>query len=354
MTPDPETPWFTLSPDTALTARLAAVAEPGFVLIAGTLLAKIALAEIAAGNAEHYLYNLPAPDFRSAALIQLLQLTVRFSFVLALAVGLGVWRGRSTAASYGVTLQKRSLPELVRVGILVGLIASLPEQVLRLMSEYVRLGPGTRFWALEARVPWDAAFWLYMAVGSYAFVPILEELFTRGYVLGRLRESFSAGGSLLATATFFTIAHGQYRHADALAIGAQASLFVWAGICAYAVYRTGSLLPAIIAHAMINVPMNLDARWGMLALSFLALPLWRRAISSWIRGIIDTFGRVHDWLATSLALVAIVVILVSVGLNARMPYIWMVVLGSASLLGLRRRSPWADVRMRSDAPGGAS
>jgi membrane protease YdiL (CAAX protease family) len=234
-----ESRWLTLEEDTAVSARVAAIAEPGFVLIAGTLLSQVVLLRLRVGGAEHYLYDLAVPDFRAAALLQVIHLTMRYGIILTLAVGLGVWRGRSNARSYGLTLHNRPLAELVGVGVVLGLIASLPEQITRLIAEYVHLGPGTRFWALEARVPWDTAFWLYMAVGSYAVVPLFEELFTRGYLLGRVRESFSAGGSLLASAFFFTAAHAQYRHADPLAIGSQASLLVWAAICAYSVVSIG-------------------------------------------------------------------------------------------------------------------
>jgi membrane protease YdiL (CAAX protease family) len=332
--------WLSLDADRAFTARIAAVAEPGFVLIAGTLLAQVVLSRLGAGSAEHYLYESALPDFRSAAVLQLLHLTVRYGIILALAAGLGAWRGRSTAISYGLTLHRRRFAELTGIGVVLGLIASLPEQITRLMAGYAHLGPGTRFWTLEARVPWDASFWLYMAVGSYAVVPIFEELFTRGYLLGRVRESFSPGGALLASAVFFTVAHGQYRHADPLAMSSQASLFIWAAICAYAVYRTASLFPAIIAHAIINVPMSVEVRWIMLALSVAVLVLGWKAVSSWTRGIAEMFRSVDDWPATSLALIAISVILVSIGLSPKMPYVWLAILGACSLLGLNRRSPW--------------
>jgi len=110
--------------------------------------------------------------------------------------------------------------------------------------------------------------------------PVPEEFFTRGYLLGRARESFSAGGSLLVATVFFTVAHGQYRHTDTLAIGAQVSLLVWAAIAAYSVLRTASLVPAIIAHAIINVPMTVPARWAMLAVSLFALGLCRKPVDS--------------------------------------------------------------------------
>lgn len=337
--------WFGLKSDTTMLARVGAIAEPAFVLIAGTLLARIALSRLGAPLAEHYLYDLNVPDFLSAAAAQFLNLTFSFAIILVLAILLGLWRGRSAAASYGLTLGNTGVLGLVGVGILLGLVASVPEQIVRLVSEYVRLGPGTRFWALETRVRWDANFWIYMAVGSYLVVPIFEELFTRGYVLGRVRESFSPGGTLIAMAAFFTLAHGQYRHLDALALGAQVSLFVWAGICGYAVYRTGSLIPPIIAHGIINVPITVRLRWVMLALSLLILAACWKPFASWANGVIATFRSVDDWGATALAVFAIALIFASIGSSARMPYVWVGILGCISVfVAITHSSPWNEWR----------
>lgn len=335
--------WFRLRADTDVGARVAAIAEPGFVLIAGTILARIALSRLRTGDTDLYLYGLDRPDFVSAAVVQFVSLTVRYGTILGLAAVLGLWRGRSTAASYGVTLGQWSLSKLIGIGILLGLVASLPGQILRLVSQYVNLGPGTPFWALESRVPWDAAFWLYTAVGSYLVVPVFEELFARGYLLGRVRESFSPGGSLLAMAVFFSFAHGQYRHPDALALGMLTSLLVWSAICGYAVYRTSSLVPVIVAHGLDNVPMTLGARWAVLAAAFLALVLWRKAITSWTLGIIDTLRAVDDWPTSALAIAGIAFIIISLGAVPWAAYAWLVVLGSVSFYGLRRRSAWTHV-----------
>jgi len=96
-----------------------------------------------------------------------------------------------------------------------------------------------------------------------------------------MRESFSPGGSLLVMALFFTLAHGQYRHVNALDLAGEATLLVWAFVIGYAVFRTGSLVPAIIAHAIINVPMEVGARWVELVATVLAILFWRQAVSSW-------------------------------------------------------------------------
>jgi membrane protease YdiL (CAAX protease family) len=341
MTTHPNTnPWFNLHQQSGAVDRIAAIAEPGFVLIAGTVLSRIALSHFGATSADHYLYDTPVPDFRSAASAQFVYLTARYGIVFAIAVLLGFVRGRSSAVSYGLTLGKRGLARLVGTGILIGLVATLPGQILRLVNQYHQLGPGTRFWALEARVPWDVSFWLYLAVGSYLVVPIFEEFFTRGYLLGRVRESFSPGGSLLVASVFFAVAHGQYRHIDMLAVGAEVSLFVWAAIVAYSVLRTASLLPAIIGHAISNVPMTVSFRWIVLALSLLALGLWLKPVASWAYGIIATLRQIDDWLFTLLAVTAVVLLLVTVGATSLTPYVYIAMLGFLSFLGVRHRSAW--------------
>jgi membrane protease YdiL (CAAX protease family) len=339
----PANPWFGLRQERGALNRLAAFAEPGFALIAGTLLAAVALAHFGIASADHYLYDAPVPDFRAAAGVQFLHLTVRYGLVFAIALLLGFVRGRSSAASYGLTVGTHAPGQLIGTGILLGLVAFVPGQLLRLVNEYVRLGPGTPFWALEARVPWNAAFWLYLAVGSYLVVPLVEEFFTRGYLLGRVRESFSAGGSLLMATVFFTVAHGQYRHTDTLAIGAQISLIVWAASVAYSVLRTASLIPAIIAHVIINVPMTVPARWAVLAISLIALGLWRKPVASWARGIITTVRQIDDWPPTVLALGATVLLLTTIGLTSWIAYVCVAVLGVLALLGLRQRSPWITI-----------
>jgi membrane protease YdiL (CAAX protease family) len=333
--------WLALPQDTAVAGRLSAIGEPAFVLIAGTLLSGVVLPHLHLPSPGHYLFKSSKPDFFSAATVLLVDLAVLYAFVLSLAALLGLWRGRSTLASYAISGGHRRFDALLGIGILVGLIASLPEQILRLVNAYTPLGPPTPFWALQARVSWGAPFWLYMAVGSFIMVPILEELYTRGYLLGRMRESFSPGGSLLVMALFFTLAHGQYRHVNAIDLAGEATLLVWAFVIGYGVLRTGSLVPAIIAHVIINIPMEVGARWVELVATVLAIVLWRHAVSSWAAEIMRVLRSMNDWLATSLALVAVSLMLVSIGMEPRMPYLWLVVFGAAGALGLRRRSPWA-------------
>lgn len=344
--------WLVLNQDTAVTARIAAIAEPGFVLIAGTLLAGIVLSHTGTASVERYLYGRPVPDFRSAASILFRGIVVRYAIVLGLAFLIGIWRGRTSSVSYGVTQGSKGLTSQVGIGILLGLIASLSIQIIRLAKAYMPLGHGTRFWALESHASWNADFWLYMAVGSFLVVPILEELYTRGYLLGRVRESFSAGGTLLIMAVFFAFAHGQYHHLDVLALSDEASLLVWALILGFSVYQTGSLVPAIIAHMIINIPMSTDFYWTLLVASILALVMCRKAIVSWFVGIAKTFREVDDWLPTLMAVFLFALMMMTIRATSWMVYVWLGAFSLGSVPGLLRRSAWGIHAAHGGAPNG--
>lgn len=128
-----------------------------------------------------------------------------------------------------------------------------------------------------------------------------------------------------------------------LAIGMWISLLVWAAIAAYSVLRTASHVPAIIAHAIINIPMTVPARWAMLAVRLFALGLWRKPVASWARGIITTLRQIDDWPSTVLALIATVLLLTTIAMTAWIVYVYVAVLGILALLGIRQRSPWSTV-----------
>jgi uncharacterized protein len=96
---------------------------------------------------------------------------------------------------------------------------------------------------LDLWPPWQAAFsMLAIAVGP----AVTEEIAFRGAVLGSLRRRLGDAGAVLATATVFSAIHywpGAYRVPFTFALG-----------CALGALRlhTGSLVPVIAAHAVLN------------------------------------------------------------------------------------------------------
>jgi Type II CAAX prenyl endopeptidase Rce1-like len=125
-------------------------------------------------------------------------------------------------------------------------------------------------------------FWLFAGILSYAVIPIVEELIFRGYYQRRLAEDWGDGPAIIGTACFFTFAHRQYLIANAYNITMIASLFCVAIGLGIVFAWTRSLVPSIIAHAIINVPMT--PMWqGVLLLvlvivAFLAWPGGMKAV----------------------------------------------------------------------------
>jgi hypothetical protein len=122
------------------------------------------------------------------------------------------------------------------------------------------------------------AFWLFMAVGSYALIPILEELFYRGYIQTRLEEDFGAPVAILATAFLFFLSHSQYYILNAFNIGMILTGIFSAIAYGYLFYRTRSLLVTIIAHALVNIPVRGIGLWVEVAVMIIVIVLARREI----------------------------------------------------------------------------
>ena len=149
---------------------------------------------------------------------------------------------------------------LSRQGLCCGHSLSLPDLLL-FLNTYVALGQGAaHWWVLDE--PWTPAFWLFMAAGSIVLPPLFEELLIRGYVQTRLIEDFGCWGGILLTATLFTVSHGQYHNLSILSVGMMASLFLMSVVWGYYFYRTGSLIPVIVAHSLANVPVSGVGRDG--------------------------------------------------------------------------------------------
>jgi len=91
---------------------------------------------------------------------------------------------------------------------------------------------------------------------SYALIPVVEELIFRGYYQRRLAEDWGDGPAIIGTACFFTFAHRQYLIANAYNLTMIASLLCLAIGLGVVFAWTRSLIPSILAHAIINVPMT--------------------------------------------------------------------------------------------------
>jgi membrane protease YdiL (CAAX protease family) len=143
-------------------------------------------------------------------------------------------------------------------------------------------------------------FWLFSAVMSWALIPIIEELFFRGYCQRRLAENWGNGPAIIGTACLFTFAHTQYQIPNAYNVGMIEGLFVSAVGFGVIFAWTRSLFPAIIAHMIFDIPMT--SKWQglvVIAMVVCSLFIWRKGLDI-VRKVFSTGKRAAYWILTSL------------------------------------------------------
>jgi membrane protease YdiL (CAAX protease family) len=217
------------------------------------------------------------PDFVSLAWSTAANLVLRYGFVLGLAFAVGWWHRRRRLAEYGVTVAGRPLREHLGIALLLFATTAILPLLVKLLPNVVPMGRAPPHWALteSLRTP---GVWLYLFVGSFGLVPIAEELLARGYIQSRLAEDFGAPAAILITAVFFTFSHTQYFIASPIGIGMVASLLIGSVAAGYVRYRTASLLPGIIAHALGNLPFRGWFALALLGILVLVVAIWGRTI----------------------------------------------------------------------------
>jgi membrane protease YdiL (CAAX protease family) len=208
-------------------------------------------------------------------------LIFQYAGYFLLIVPLNWWYRRRGAAAYGLTRAGRSWKMLLLAGLAAAALSTWPALGLSLLNS---LNP-------SATAPWRQAlfdmswrrweFWLFTGVMSWALVPLLEELFFRGYCLRRLSEDWGDGPAIVGSACLFTFAHTQYLLPNAYSIGMVLSLLTLAVGFGVVFAWTRSLIPSIVAHAMINMLMTPLWQAALLA-AFLVgiLVCWRRGIAT--------------------------------------------------------------------------
>lgn len=277
--------------DRSLFGRVVAIAEIVAILVVGNLLAIPLLRLIFSPAALAQSWTAGSQNALELAGVDAVQITLRFGIMLAAGFALLWWRFRLTPRDVGLTRNNQPLGRLIAIGALLFCVAALPTKLLFLVNEFVYLGPGLPIWDDLERARITFGFVMLMLAGSVALPPLYEELLVRGYMRVRVARNFGAMGGIVITSALFALAHTQYLRPDALLILIFFCL-VFAVICwAYVVHRSGSLIPAMVAHALVNMPephTPVVLTGGIVAM-VIAIAVWRHTVMA-------TFGDfARDW-----------------------------------------------------------
>jgi len=221
---------------------------------------------------------------------------VEFTLILVPAFVLGRLRYRAPARAYRLTLNGAPLYKLVLMGVLLFCVASLPSTAVHLAHTFFSFGEGARHWRYLEELPRDFGYFLFMLAGDVLLPPLFEETWARGYTLTRLVDVFGPAAAILLTALFFCLAHTQYLIVDAYAIAILLSSLFFSAALGYVAYRTGSLVPPLVAHSLVNSPLNSpfhDHRWiqTTFVVMLIVVAMYRRAILTHIRDFLALFRR---------------------------------------------------------------
>ncbi len=247
--------------------RLAAILEICGVYMVGQLIAFIfiGLLGIELKNPIETLSANPNADLLEMSKTLAAMLLLQYGGIMLPALGIGWWYRRRRLSEYGFTVGQPMLPangkpilNQLLTGVVLFAVADLPTKLLTTLDRFIPLGAKAVTQEIVYALDWgDYKFWVFMAVGSFLLIPIVEELFYRGYVQTRLAEDFDTPTAVIVTALFFTLSHGQYYltlspWTIAILLTGLFSALAWG----YVFYRTRSLLAVIVAHALINFPVR--------------------------------------------------------------------------------------------------
>ena len=264
-------------------ARFWIILEPIFLLVIIGLLARFVVGQLGLdpSAAERALQSTP-PDWRALAEHDAVSLLVKWAMLIGAGWIIANMCGYRILRPIGARPPVLSYGELA----LFGLALSIPLYLMAVLPRWYHfevepLGAAPPVWDLIYNNPWTLDFWLFMAVSSFVIVPIVEEVFFRGYLLGRLNQRFPAPAAIALCGALFAIVHLQYVAADLFALYNLVAVFTVGAAYAWSVYATRSLIPAIVGHAYGNFPQPLswarDEVWLLIPAFLILFWLGRKA-----------------------------------------------------------------------------
>jgi membrane protease YdiL (CAAX protease family) len=238
------------------TGKIAALSEITGVFFVGSLLSSLLFqwADIR-GNPLAALLEVN-PDMFAISWQLAKVLFLQYAGWLTLALVLNFAYRHSGRKDIGITLNGQRFIMLSLMAIVAWAVADFAFKIIWILDAEFDIGTSVPWREALINGEKSAGWWALMAVGSFGLVPVLEELFWRGYVQARLHHSFSPSIAIVASAAMFTFSHSQYHHFDGYHIATIGALFFNALVLGWLFHTTRSLWPVIFMHALVNTPTD--------------------------------------------------------------------------------------------------
>lgn len=296
--------------------KVAAFLEIAGVFVVGTLVARLAGNALGLGSAGlRDVQPGQAIDYLALARSTAASLLLRYGFILGLGFAIGWWHRRRRLAEYGVTMAGLPVREHLVIAVVLFAVGGFLPRLIFALQDRLDLGASPEHWKL-IQPQATLGYWLYMAAGSFVLVPIVEELFARGYVQTRMAEAFGAGAAIVLTALMFTLSHRQYFLLSVVGIGMLVSLLFASILGGYVRHRYGTLVPVILAHAMGNVPIRGWVELAVLAAMVVVIVIARRPIAAHLRDAAKVV-MTRNVFAPAAALIALIAIVLGLAAISR-------------------------------------
>jgi len=247
--------------------------------------------------------DVSAPDLLAATRDLGVLLALQYAGWFLLILPIGWWHRRRSRVEYGLTRAGAPLGTLIIAGIVTFAVGELPGRTIEAINAVVPLGSTAPWREAVFAMSWTRwEFWLFSAVGSYAFVAFGEELFYRGYCQRRLAEDLGDGPAIVGVAALFTFSHGQYLIGNVYSVGMVVSLLLGSLAFGFIYARTRSLVPSMVAHALVNIPSTLPFQVAMLFAMVVVVWMARRPIAVAVReGVAWLRAGTPRWLTSAVA-----------------------------------------------------
>lgn len=278
-------------------------------------------------------------DFYQLAKVTSTSMLLRFGSMIVIAFFVfKLWHRsdrKQVFKTWGLSTGRYSISKLFGMGVLLYAVTLLPLQAIMTFNEFIPIDEGLPVWEIQSSVNFRPDFLVLMLLTSVLIPPLLEETIARGYTRSRIADMYGPIGGIMLSAIIFTLAHGQYFKGNLLLLSVLPCIIYATIGWAFVTWKTGSIIPAIVAHAIMNTPFPRSGlTFSIIVIVMVVLILlYRKDVKRYFNEFFQLWKNSSSKGAVLLAALCIALILTSIVLINAMTLIWLVIFIVIAIMG---------------------